>query len=258
VRNFISPPGTSRQNRLLAALPDADWDRLQCNLKPVFMPLGSELHRPGVPQDRLYFPATALVSLQNGFADGTCAEIAMVGREGVIGIALVMGGGISFSRAVVDRPGLGYFLNRRTLKEEFGHGGALLRLLLRYTLAQITQIAQTAVCNRHHPVHQQLCRWLLERLDRLDSGGLIATHEIIAQRLCVRRESVSAAASDLQQAGLISYRRGEISVADRQGLEELCWECYAVVREETDRLLPIPDRFVSRYEMRPCVRQRTD
>jgi CRP-like cAMP-binding protein len=204
------------------------------------MPLGSILHEPGIPVQRLYFPETAIISLQNRLADGTCTEIAMVGKEGVIGIAPFLGGGINASHAVVDRPGLGYFFDAHILKQEFDRGGGLQHLLLRYTQALITQIAQNGVCNRHNPVQQQLCRWLLETLDRVDSGGLISTHEIIAQRLGVRRESVSAAAAHLQQAGLIRYRRGQISVVDRQGLEAHSCECYAVVRAEIDRLLPIP------------------
>jgi CRP-like cAMP-binding protein len=237
---FSPPPGARPLNRILAALTDAEWDRLRCHLKPILLPLGSVLHEPGIAVERLYFPETAIISLQNRLADGTGTEIAMVGNEGVIGIAPFLGGGINASHAVVDRPGLGYFFDTHTLKKEFDRGGALQHLLLRYTQALITQIAQNGVCNRHNPVQQQLCRWLLETLDRLDSSGLISTHEIIAQRLGVRRESVSAAAAHLQQAGLIRYRRGQISVVDRQGLEAHSCECYAVVRAEIDRLLPIP------------------
>jgi CRP-like cAMP-binding protein len=240
---MLSLAGASPLNRLLAALTAAEWDRVRRDFNPVFMPLGKVLYEPGVRLEQVYFPATAIVSLQYALADGTCAEMAMVGNEGVVGIALFMGDGTTRSRAVVESPGLSYCLKGVTLKQEFSRGGAMQRLLLRYTQALITCMAQATVCNRHHSINQQLCRWLLGRLDRLDSSDLLTTHELIAQRLGVRRESVSDAAADLQHAGLIRYRRGHISVVDRQGLEARCCECYAVVRRETDRLLAIPDRF---------------
>jgi|NGEPerStandDraft_6_1074524.scaffolds.fasta_scaffold32849_3 CRP-like cAMP-binding protein len=238
-----SPAGAPRLNTLLAALPDLEWQRVRCNLKLVSVPLGEVLHEPGVQLDEVYFPTTAIVSLQYELADGTCAEMAVVGSEGVVGTAVFMGGNTTPSRAVVESPGLGYRLKGQILKQEFQRGGAMQHLLLRYTQALITQMAQTAVCNRHHSVDQQLCRWLLGRLDRLDSSDLITTHELIADRLGVRRESVTDTAGDLQHSGLIRYRRGHITVVDRAGLEARCCECYAVVRQETDRLLPVPDRF---------------
>ena len=243
-----SPAGASRLNIILAALPDVERQRVRRNLKPVSMPLGEVIHEAGVQLDGVYFPTTAIVSLQYELADGTCAEMAVVGSEGVVGTAVYMGmgGDTTSSRAVVESPGLGYRLNRQILKEEFRRGGAMQHLLLRYAQALITQMAQAIACNRHHSVDQQFCRWLLGRLDRLDSNDLITTHEFIADRLGVRRESVTDAAGNLQNAGLIRCRRGHITVADRAGLEARCCECYAVVRQETDRLLQISDRFADK------------
>ena len=232
-----------RLNTLLAGLPDDASDRVWGHLRPVYLPLGKVLCEPGVQLDEVYFPTTAIVSLQYELANGTCAEMAVVGNEGMVGIALFMGGDTTSSRAVVDSSGYAYRLRARTLKEEFYRCGAVRDRLLRYTQALITQIAQTGVCNRHHSVDQQMCRWLAGRLDRQHSGELIATQEVIAARLGVRRESVTAAATRLQDAGMIRYKRGHIVVLDRASLEERCCECYAVVKQETDRLLQIAGRL---------------
>jgi CRP-like cAMP-binding protein len=229
-------------NTLLAALPDVIGDRMRRHLNPVYLPFGKVLYEPGVQLDEVYFPTTAIISLQYEFADATCAETAVVGNEGILGIALFMGGDTTSWRAVVDNAGNAYRLKALMLKEEFSRDGAMRATLLRYTQSLITQIAQTAVCNRHHSVDQQMCRWLLGRLDRLESNELLVTHELISDRLGVRRESVTDAAANLQQAGLIRCRRGHISVLDRAGLERRCCECYAVVKQETDRLLHIPAR----------------
>jgi CRP-like cAMP-binding protein len=229
-------------NTLLAALPDVIGDRMRRHLNPVYLPFGKVLYEPGVQLDEVYFPTTAIISLQYEFADATCAETAVVGNEGILGIALFMGGDTTSWRTVVDTAGNAYRLKALMLKEEFSRDGAMRAMLLRYTQSLITQIAQTAVCNRHHSVDQQMCRWLLGRLDRLESNELLVTHELISDRLGVRRESVTDAAANLQQAGLIRCRRGHISVLDRAGLERRCCECYAVVKQETDRLLHIPAR----------------
>ena len=231
------------QNHLLAALPEAERERVFPHLQLVPMPLGRVLYESGDPLLHVYFPVDAIVSLLYVMENGSSAEISVVGNEGLIGIALFMGGESTPSRAIVQSAGYAYRLVARRLKEEFNRHGDMQLLLLRYTQALITQMSQTAVCNRHHSVDQQLCRWLLGRLDRLDSSDLITTHEFIADRLGVRRESVTDTAGDLQHSGLIRYRRGHITVVDRAGLEARCCECYAVVRQETDRLLPIPDRF---------------
>jgi CRP-like cAMP-binding protein len=229
-------------NKLLASLPDETWDRVRHHLNPVYLPLGKVLYDPGVQLDEVYFPTTVIISLQYELADGTCAEMAVVGNEGILGIALFMGGDTTSWSAVVDTPGNAYRLKPLILKDEFSRGGAMRDTLLRYTQSLITQTAQTAACNRHHSVDQQMCRWLLGRLDRLDSSELLVTHGLVADRVGVRRESVTDAAANLQQAGLIRYRRGHISVLDRAGLERRCCECYAVVKQETDRLLHIPAR----------------
>jgi CRP-like cAMP-binding protein len=233
-----SVAGSARQNRLLAALPEIEWERVQRNLKPVPMPLGEAVYESGAHLDHVYFPTTSIISLLYVMADGASAEIAVVGNEGLVGVALFMGGESTPSRAVVQSEGWAYRLKGQLLKEEFERGGAMQHLLLRYTQALLTQMAQTAVCNRHHSIDQQLCRWLLLSLDRLASDELTMTQELIANMLGVRREGVTEAAGKLQSAGLIRYSRGRISVLDRAGLEARCCECYAVVKRESDRLLP--------------------
>ena len=232
--------GPARQNKLLAALPDAEWERLSPNLKPVFMPLGQSVYESGVQLDHVYFPTTCIVSLLFVMADGASAEIAVVGKEGLVGVALFMGGETTPSRAVVQSEGWAYRLKGQFLKEEFTRGGEMQHLLLRYTQALLTQMAQTAVCNRHHSIDQQLSRWLLLSIDRLESDELKMTQELIANMLGVRREGVTEAAGNLQKAGLIRYSRGHIKVTDRPGLEARCCECYGVVKREYDRLLPKP------------------
>jgi CRP-like cAMP-binding protein len=231
-------PHTPKQNHLLAALPDADYERLLPHLEIVPLPLGWAVYESGTPQGYVYFPTNSIVSLLYVMEDGSSAEIAVVGDEGLVGIALFMGGETTPSRAVVQSAGYGYRLKASVLKTEFGEGGDLQHLLLRYTQALITQMAQTAVCNRHHSVERQLCRWLLLSLDRLPSNDLTMTQELIANMLGVRREGVTEAAGKLQAAGLIHYSRGKITVLDRPKLEARVCECYAVVRREYDRLLP--------------------
>ena len=227
-----------RQNHLLSALPAADYERIAASLELVPLKLADVLYEPGVPLRYVYFPTTAIVSLLYVMEDGASAEIAIVGNEGILGIALFMGGETTPSRAVVQSAGHGYRLKAQYLKDEFGRFGPFLRLLLRYTQALLTQMAQTAVCNRHHSVDQQLCRWLLLSLDRLASSELTMTQELIANMLGVRREGVTEAAGKLQLAGLIHYRRGKITVLDRPRLESRSCECYQVVKTEFDRLLP--------------------
>jgi CRP-like cAMP-binding protein len=228
---------TPRQNYLLAALPAADYERLLPHLELVPLPLGWALHESGCEQGYVYFPTTSIVSLLYIMEDGSSAEVAVVGHEGVVGIALFMGGETTPSRAVVQSAGFGYRLKASVLKGEFERGGPLQHLLLRYTQALITQMAQTAVCNRHHTVEQQLCRWLLLSLDRLPSNELTMTQELLANLLGVRREGVTEAAGKLKAAGLIDYCRGKISVLDRAKLEAQVCECYRVVKRESDRLL---------------------
>ena len=227
-----------RQNYLLAALPAEDLERVSKSLKLVELPLGEALYESGGRQRAVYFPTTAIVSLLYTLADGSSVEIAVVGNEGVIGVSLFMGGEATPSRAVVQSAGYAYRWFGKFLKEEFTLGGAMQHLLLRYTQALLTQMAQTAVCNRHHSVDQQLCRWLLLSLDRLVGNELVITQELIANMLGVRREGVTEAAGNLQNAGLIKYSRGRIKVLDRVGLEARTCECYAVVKKEFDRLLP--------------------
>jgi CRP-like cAMP-binding protein len=226
------------ENHLLAALPEVEKQRLLPQLECVEMPLGGVLYESGGMLSHVYFPTTAIVSLLYVMENGASAEIAVVGNEGIVGISLFMGGDSTSSRAVVQSAGLGLRLNAKTLKDEFNRSGPVLHLLLRYTQALITQMAQTAVCNRHHSLDQQLCRWLLLSLDRLQGNELVMTQELIANMLGVRRESVTEGALKLQQAGLIHYTRGHISVLDRHGLEKRTCECYAVVKKEYDRLLP--------------------
>jgi CRP-like cAMP-binding protein len=231
-----------QQNHLLAALPAGDYERLAPHLELIPLKLGEVLYEPGVQLRYVYFPTTSIVSLLYVMEDGASAEIAIVGNEGILGISLFMGGETTPSRAVVQSAGYGYRLKAQLLKDEFQRFGPMLHLLLRYTQALITQMAQTAVCNRHHSVDQQLCRWLLLSLDRLASNELSMTQELIANMLGVRREGVTEAAGKLQDAGLISYRRGRITVLDRPGLEARSCECYQVVKTELDRLLPYAAR----------------
>jgi CRP-like cAMP-binding protein len=227
-----------KKNRLLAALPEAEWQRWLPQLELVEMPLGEVLYESGGTLSHVYFPTTAIVSLLYVMENGASAEIAVVGNEGLVGVSLFMGGESTPSRAVVQSAGQGIRLEARSMKNEFNRAGPALHLLLRYTQALITQMAQTAVCNRHHSVDQQLCRWLLLSLDRLEGDELVMTQELIANMLGVRREGVTEAALKLQQAGLIRYARGHITVLDRAGLEKRTCECYAVVKKEYDRLLP--------------------
>src|SRR5271163_834698 len=226
------------QNHLLDALPAGDFERLQSHLEVIRMELGEVLYEPGARLRHVYFPTTSIVSLLYVMEDGASAEIAVVGNEGIVGISLFMGGGSTPSRAVVQSAGEGLRLDAKALKTEFDQNGPVLHLLLRYTQALITQMAQTAVCNRHHSLDQQLCRWLLLSLDRLQGTELIMTQELIANMLGVRREGVTEGALKLQKAGLIKYSRGHITVLDRKGLEGRTCECYAVVKREYDRLLP--------------------
>ena len=225
-------------NGLLAALPERERARWMPQLERVEMPLGQVLYESGTTLSHVYFPTTAIVSLLYVMEDGASAEIAVVGNEGIVGISLFMGGESTPSRAVVQSAGQGFRLKAQVLKEEFNRAGPVLHLLLRYTQALITQMAQTAVCNRHHSLDQQLCRWLLLSLDRLQGDELVMTQELIANMLGVRREGVTEAALKLQSAGLIRYARGRITVLDRAGLEQRTCECYAVVKKEYDRLLP--------------------
>jgi len=227
-----------KTNHLLAALPDTALQRWQTQLEPVDMVLGQVLSESGSKMSHVYFPTTAIVSLLYVMENGASAEIAVVGNEGLVGISLFMGGGSTPSRAVVQSAGQGFRLNSHSLIEEFNRAGPVLHLLLRYTQALITQMSQTAVCNRHHSLDQQLCRWLLLSLDRLDDNELVMTQELISNMLGVRREGVTEAALKLQKDGLIQYARGRITVLDRPGLEKRSCECYAVVKDEYDRLLP--------------------
>jgi CRP-like cAMP-binding protein len=229
-----SPEG----NRLLAAVPEETYQTLLPSLEPVVLRLGMALYESGGAQGYVYFPTSSIVSLLYVLQDGSSAEIAVTGCEGLVGIALFMGGETTPSRAVVQSAGHGYRLRAKALKQAFEAGGALQLLLLRFTQALITQMTQTAVCNRHHAVDQQLCRWLLLSLDRLPANELVMTQELIANMLGVRREGVTEAAGKLQAAGLIEYNRGRITVLDRAGLEARVCECYAVVKNEYDRLLP--------------------
>ena len=227
-----------RLNRLLAALPDPEFARWTPFLEPVELPLGKVLYESGVRLSYVYFPTTAIVSLLYVMTDGASAEIAVVGYEGIVGISLFMGGESTINRAVVQSAGRGFRLRASVLLQEFNRSGPVLHLLLRYTQALITQMAQTAVCNRHHTLDQQLCRWLLLSLDRLDGNSLAMTQQLIANMLGVRREGVTDAAGALQKSGLIRYQRGHITVVDRDGLERRTCECYRVVKQEYDRLLP--------------------
>ncbi|MEJ5992443.1 Crp/Fnr family transcriptional regulator [Ramlibacter sp. PS3R-8] len=227
-----------RRNHLLASLPAAEYQRWAPMLEEVDLPLGRVLYESGLSLAHVYFPIDSIVSLLYVMEDGASAEIAVVGNEGLVGVSLFMGGETTPSRAVVQSAGRGFRLAADVMKKEFDRAGPVLHLLLRYTQALITQMAQTAVCNRHHSLDQQLCRWLLLSLDRLEGNQLRMTQELIANMLGVRREGVTDAALKLQAAGLIRYSRGHITVLDRAGLEERTCECYAVVKKEYDRLLP--------------------
>jgi CRP-like cAMP-binding protein len=233
-----APEPDPRQNHLLAALPVEERVRLFPHLEFVPMPLGEVVCEPGIAMRHVYFPTTCIVSLLYVMEDGASAEIAVVGNEGIVGISVFMGGETTTSRAVVQSAGHAYRLEGQLLKDAFFRAGPMQLLLLRYTQALLTQMAQTAVCNRHHTVDQQLCRWLLLSLDRLPSNELTMTQELIANMLGVRREGVTEAAGNLQRAGLIHYSRGRITVLDRPGLEARVCECYLVVKKEFDRLLP--------------------
>jgi CRP-like cAMP-binding protein len=227
-----------RLNHLLAALPAAEWALWAPQLEWVELPLGQVLYESGRTMSHVYFPTNAIVSLLYVMADGSSAEIAVVGREGLVGIALFMGGGSTPSRAVVQSAGEGWRLRAPVMLAAFNESHPVMHLMLRYTQALITQMAQTAVCNRHHVLDQQLCRWLLLSMDRLMGDELVMTQELIANMLGVRREGVTEAALKLQRDGLIRYSRGHITVLDRPGLEARTCECYAVVKKEYDRLLP--------------------
>jgi len=232
-----------RQNQLLAALSPAEFERLQADLELIWMPLGKVLHESGDRMQHVYFPTTAIVSLLYVVESGGSAEVAVIGNDGILGIALFMGGETMPNRAVVLSAGYAYRLQRPALKLEFNRfggrrSGKFNQLLLRYTQALVTQMAQTAVCNRHHSVYQQLCRWLLLCIDRLPANELMMTQELIANMLGVRREGITEAAGRLQAAGVIQYNRGRIAVLNRLALEARACECYAVVRKEYDRLLP--------------------
>ena len=230
-------PHSPKQNHLLAALPASEFERIAPHLELVTLKLGEPLYESGGKLKHVYFPTNSIVSLLYVMQDGASAEIAVVGNEGILGISLFMGGETTPSRAVVQSEGVGYRLRARILKQEFNRGGPMMHLLLRYTQALITQMSQTAVCNRHHSVDQQLCRWLLMSIDRLASDELTMTQELIANMLGVRREGVTEAAGKLRDAGIIEYSRGHIKVLDRPKLEAHVCECYAVVKKEFDRLL---------------------
>lgn len=233
------------QNRLLRALPEEERERLLPHLELVPMELGQAISEPGALMQQVYFPTTCIVSLLNVMENGSSAEIAVVGNEGVVGVSIFLGGETTISRAIVQSAGYAYRLNGQRLKNEFLLAGAMQQLLLRYTQMLITQMAQTAICNRHHSIDQQLCRWLLLSLDRLEVNEVNMTQELIANMLGVRREGVTEAAGKLQHAGLIQYKRGKITVLDRPGLESRACECYKVVKKERDRLLPFMDSIYS-------------
>jgi CRP-like cAMP-binding protein len=228
------------KNLLLAALSPAELNRMKRHLEPVHMPLGDVVYESGRPLEHVYFPTSCIVSLLYVLENGASAEIAVVGYEGVVGVSIFMGGETTPSRAVVQSAGSAYRLPAQWVRDEFTRGGEMQHLMLRYTQSLITQMAQTAVCNRHHSVDQQLCRWLLLSIDRLPAPEIVMTQELIANMLGVRREGVTEAAGKLQKSGVISYRRGHIKVLDRLRLEGMSCECYEVVRVETARLLPQP------------------
>jgi CRP-like cAMP-binding protein len=226
------------RNYLFQCIPDKEWDRLVPYIEQVSLPLGKVLYEPGTKMNYVYFPSSAIVSLLYALENGSAAEIAVVGNEGIVGISIFMGGESTSSRAVVQSAGIGYRIPSRLILNEFNNAGPVMHLLLRYTQALITQMSQTAVCNRHHSLDQQFCRWLLLSLDRLTSNELVMTQELIANMLGVRREGVTEAALKVQKAGFIKYSRGRITILDRKGLEQRTCECYAVVKAEYERLLP--------------------
>ncbi len=229
------------QNWLFKSLPPAEWERLLPFIQPFDMPLGLVLSESGDKMNYVYFPTTAIVSLLYGLENGSSAEIAVVGNEGCVGVSIFMGGQSTLSSSVVQSAGKSYRIKAQAILEEFGKAGPMMHLFLRYTQALITQMSQTAVCNRHHTLDQQFCRWLLLSLDRLTSNDLVMTQELISNMLGVRREGVTEAALKVQKAGLISYSRGHIKILDRKGLEHRTCECYQVVKTEYERLLP--DKF---------------
>jgi len=239
VSEFLSNETDPRQNGLLNGLSTADFARLRTELYPVELPLGHVLYEPGDVLSHVYFPIEGIVSLLYVMEDGASAEISVVGNEGMVGVSLLLGGESTPSRAVVQSALRAFKVSRQIIKEEFNRSVEFRVLLLRYMQALITQMAQTAVCNRHHSIDQQLCRWLLLSLDRLPSNQLTMTQELIANMLGVRREGVTEAAGKLQKSGVIRNNRGQITVLDRPALELRCCECYSVVKRETDRLLPI-------------------
>ena len=226
------------RNYLFHCIPDKEWERLVPYVEQVSLPLSKVLYEPGTKMNYVYFPSTAIVSLLYALENGSAAEIAVVGNEGIVGISIFMGGESTSSRAVVQSAGMGYRVPSKLILNEFNNAGSVMHLLLRYTQALITQMSQTAVCNRHHSLDQQFCRWLLLSLDRLTSNELVMTQELIANMLGVRREGVTEAALKVQKAGFIKYLRGHITILDRKGLENRTCECYAVVKAEYDRLLP--------------------
>jgi CRP-like cAMP-binding protein len=233
----MSSPHSPQQNLLLASLPGAEFEVIAAHIELVPLALGEVLYESGEQLLHAYFPTTAIVSLHYVTESGASSEIAGVGNEGMVGVSLFMGGNTTTSSAMVLTAGHAYRVERRFLRQEFNRAGPLMHLLLRYTQALITQMCQTAVCNRHHSVEQQLCRWLLTTMDRIPSGQLTMTQELVASILGVRREGVTESAGNLQRAGLIRYRRGHIEVVDRAGLEKTACECYAVVKKEIDRLV---------------------
>jgi CRP-like cAMP-binding protein len=235
---MLSASTNPRHNHLLAALPNDQWQRWLPHLEHVDMPLGQVLYEPGSTLTHVYFPTTAIVSLLYVMQNGESAEIAVVGNEGVIGVSLFMGGESTPSRALVQSAGGSFRLTAQLMKEEFYRAGPVLHLLLRYTQALITQMVQTAACNRHHSLDQQLCRWLLLSLDRLQGTEMVMTQQLIANMMGVPREGATEGALKLQNAGLIDYTGGRIRVLNREGLEKRTCECYAVVKKEYDRLLP--------------------
>ncbi|MGH8502475.1 MAG: Crp/Fnr family transcriptional regulator [Gammaproteobacteria bacterium] len=240
VRMAYDPPASISKNKLLATLPSDAYQRIFPHLEEVSLTLGQVLYESGGQQDFVFFPTTAIVSLLYMMENGQSAEMAITGYEGVVGVSLFMGGGSMPSRAVIQSGGHALRMKARTMQAEFERGGSFHKALLRYTMALITQMSQTAVCNRLHSLDQQLCRWLLLSHDRLLTDELVMTHELIANMLGVRREGVTLAAGRLQQAGLISYKRGRIDILDRAGLEARVCECYGVIRKESDRLLGAP------------------